>query len=170
MNRLKVRRTELTTKAITTLLTSVLVASFAGTMLSMPQMIQSVNAQSEQGSENACKELPGATLERGKCEAPAKETTTFTCAKVFGNTPTPTGDPKTCTTSTQKPAGTETNTAKAECESNGGTANVSGDGTKTITCTYPATKTVTFACSNPDINPIDGKCITKPGDRSEEEV
>jgi hypothetical protein len=45
-----------------------------------------------------------------------------------------------------------------------------GGGTKTITCTYPATKTVTFACSNPDINPIDGKCITKPGDRSEEEV
>jgi Sec-independent protein secretion pathway component TatC len=47
MNSLKERL--VTTKAITTLLTSVLVASFAGTMLSMPQMIQSVNAQSEQG-------------------------------------------------------------------------------------------------------------------------
>ena len=135
----------------------------------MPQMIQSVNAQSEQGSENACK-VEGFTLERGKCEAPAKETTTFTCASVFGNTPTPTGDPKTCTTSTQKPAGTQTNAAIAECESKGGKADVSGGMTKTITCTYPATKTVTLACSNPDIKPIDGKCITKPGDRSEEEV
>jgi hypothetical protein len=169
MNPLKERKTVITTKTITTLLASVLVASFAGTMISMPQMIQSVNAQSSQGSEHACKELPGATLERGQCTAPAEETTTFTCAKVFGNTPTPTGDPKTCTTSTQKPAGTETNAAKAECESAGGTADVSGGNPKTIKCTYPATKTVTFDCPG-DIEPIGDQCITKPGDRTEEEV
>jgi hypothetical protein len=168
MNPLKERI--VTTKAITTLLTSVLVASVAGTMISMPQMIGSVYAQSERGSENACKELPGSKLEKGECTAPAKETITFTCASVFGKTPTPTGDPKTCTASTTAAAGTETNAKKAECESAGGKAETSGGSTKTITCTYPATRTVTLACSNPDIKPIDGICITKPGDRSEEEV
>jgi hypothetical protein len=164
MNPLK-DRTALTTKAITTLLASVLVASFAGTMLSMPQIIQSVNAQSEQGSENACNGR--GELKQGRCAEPATETTTFTCKEVFGQTPTPTGEPKTCTASTQKAAGTETNTAKAECESKGGTATVTGGQTKTITCKYPATETTTFTCPG-DIEPTPEThlCLTKPGNRT----
>jgi hypothetical protein len=162
-------KSESTTRAITTLfIGSTLLLGFMA-MMSMPQMIGSAYAQSERGSERACKELPGATLERGQCEAPAKETVTFTCKSVFGQTPTPTGDPKTCTASTRTAPGQETQKAEQECTAAGGTPKTTGGNPKTVTCTYPATRTVTLTCPN-DIEPIDGKCITKPGNRSEEEV
>lgn len=171
MNPLK-ERTELTTKTITTLLTSVLVASVAGIMISMPQMIGSVYAQSERGSENACKELPGATLERGKCTAPAQETRIATCDPLFGQTPTPSSSDK-CTASKTQKAGTETNAAEAACKAMpGGSAKTENTGTpgeKRVTCTYDAKITTTFTCPN-DIKPTGELCITKPGDRTEEEV
>jgi hypothetical protein len=160
-----------TTKAITTLLTSVLVASFAGTMISMPQMIQSVNAQSEQGSENACKELPGATLERGQCIAPAESELVCDPSSVGGVTATRTGD--TCTATTTLPAN-KVNDFRKACEDivvdgTHGTftqANVPKSGDKIVTCKFPATET--FDCPGDIIPTSEGLCITKPGNRSEE--
>jgi hypothetical protein len=146
-------------------------------MISMPKMIGSANATIEergeqgQGAEHACKELPGATLERGQCEAPAKETTIKTCEPLFGQTPTPSADNK-CTASSTQSAGTATNAAEAACKAMpGGSAQTqnAGPGQKKVTCTYDAKITTIFTCPN-DIEPIDGKCITKPGDRTEEEV
>jgi hypothetical protein len=59
-----------TTNTTTILLALVLsVASFAGTIISMPQMIGSANAQSTQGSSQACP--AGFTLQQGKCTHPA---------------------------------------------------------------------------------------------------
>jgi hypothetical protein len=157
---------------------SVLLTGFM-VMISMSQMIGLANATIEergergQGAENACKELPGATLERGQCTAPATETRVVTCETVFGQTPTPSSS-DTCEAKTTTTAGTATNAAKATCASlEGGVAsdrNAPGQpGKKEVTCTYDATITTTFTCPN-DIKPIDGQCITKPGDRTEEEV
>jgi len=145
----------------------------------MPQMIGSANATIEergergQGAENACKELPGATLERGQCTAPATETRVVTCDTVFGQTPTPSSS-DTCTAKTTTTAGTATNAAKATCRSlEGGIASdvpKPPGSNREVTCTYDATITTTFTCPN-DIKPTDeGLCITKPGDRTEEEV
>lgn len=59
-----------------TLLVVVVVIGFMG-MVSTPQMIVSVNAQSEEASERACP-VPGYTLSRGECTA-EPTTTTLTC-------------------------------------------------------------------------------------------
>ena len=162
--------TEATTRAITTLfIGSALLLGFMA-MMTTPQMIGSAYAASEQGSEHACKELPGATLERGQCEAPAIEKTTFTCKEVFGQTPTPSAD-NTCTASKTVKA-SDVKAAENECKAAGGTPKPpenAGPGEKKVTCTYPATKTTTFTCSNPEIQPVNKICTTKPGDRSEEE-
>jgi hypothetical protein len=165
MNPLK-ERTALTTKAITTLLASVLVASFAGTMLSMPQMIQSVNAQSEQGSENACKGR--GELENGRCTEPATVTRTVTCKEVFGQTPTPTAEDK-CVATTSV-AANQVNTAKETCTNAGGTPETptTPGPLKRVVCTYDATVTTKVTCPN-DITPTPGpnpECLTKPGNRT----
>ena len=163
-----------TTKAITTLLTSVLVASFAGAMISMPQMIQSVNAQSEQGSEHACKELPGATLERGQCIAPA--TSEFVCdpSSVAGVAATP-NDDGTCTTEPTRLPASQVNDFRKACEDivvdgTHGTfsqVNVPGNpSNKIVTCQFPATETLD--CPGDIIPTSEGLCITKPGNRSDE--
>jgi hypothetical protein len=157
---------------------SVLLVGLMG-MISMPQMIGSANATIEergergQGAENACKELPGATLERGQCTAPAKETTIKTCDPLFGQTPTPSSSGK-CTASSTQAAGRDTNAAEAACKAMpGGSAQTenAGPGQKKVTCTYDAKTTTTFTCPN-DIKPTPEThlCITKPGDRTEEEV
>jgi hypothetical protein len=54
--------------------TLIIVTAFA--LISMPQMIVSVNAQSERASERACP-LPGYTLSKGECTA--EPTTKLIC-------------------------------------------------------------------------------------------
>ncbi|MDQ3836105.1 MAG: hypothetical protein M3270_04130, partial [Thermoproteota archaeon] len=158
--------------AITTLFISgALLAGFMA-MMGSPQMIVPAQAQSAQGSENACKELPGATLERGRCTAPADETTITTCDPFFGQIPTPSGDK--CTASSTQKAGTETNNAIAACQAMpGGSATIANTGRpseKIVTCTYDATVTIVYTCPNDIVPTDDHLCITKPGDRTEEEV
>jgi hypothetical protein len=58
-------------KATTTFLTLMLIASFAGTVIGAQPMVGSAVAQGEQSSENACRDIPGATLVRGECTTPA---------------------------------------------------------------------------------------------------
>ena len=155
------------------LLTSVVIASFAGTMISMPQMIGSANAQSEQGSEHACKELPGATLERGQCIAPAESESVCDPSSVGGVTATLNDGTQTCTATTTLPA-SQVNDFRKACEDivvdgTQGTfsqVNVPRSGDKIVTCQFPATEE--FACPGDIIPTSEGLCITKPGNRSEE--
>lgn len=168
MNPLKERRTVTTTKAITTLFigSALLVVGFMG-MMSMPQMIVPAQAQS-QGAENACKELQGLEnlrLERGKCIADAEETVTFTC-----DPSTLAGIPVTRSGSTCSATGATNVITGGVCDAVEGDRSVSGGRDPQATCTFDATETVTLTCPG-DIEPTnEGECITKPGDRSEEEV
>src|SRR5215211_681102 len=148
-------------------------------MMSMPQMIGSANATIEgrgeqgQGAEHACKELPGATLERGQCVAPAESELVCEPSSVSGVTATLSG--QTCKAGPKQLAANQVNDFKKACE--GITVdgeqgvfkqeNVPRSGDKIVTCTFPATEE--FTCPN-NIEPINGQCITKPGDRTEEVV
>jgi hypothetical protein len=150
MNPLKERTATTKAQAITTLfISSALLVGFMG-MISMPQMIGSANAQSSQGSENACKALPGATLERGQCTAPAEES--LICEEVAGQTPTP--DASGQCTVTGSPSAIGPNDCPGDRSVNRGVA----------TCKYAAT--VVFDCPGDIIPTSEGQCITKPGDRT----
>jgi hypothetical protein len=52
---------------INTLLLAFVIASFAGTMISIPLMIGSAKAQSEQGLEHACPPKGTETFSHGEC-------------------------------------------------------------------------------------------------------
>ena len=162
MNPLK-ERTALTTKAITTLLASVLVASFAGTMLSMPQMIQSVNAQSEEGSENACKGR--GELEKGRCTGPA-ESVSCEPTKVGGQDVKPISDTRCQASGTNQQIASECNKLKNEHpELNVVFKPGSGGRPPTpATCTFD----VTVICpgGGEPIGLPSLECISKPGNRT----
>jgi hypothetical protein len=132
----------------------VVVVGFMG-MVSMPQMIVSVNAQSERASERACP-VPGFTLSRGECTA--EPITKLTCepSSVAGETARVLPDSELCrATTTFESTGPFVNAC----------TNIVGSHNRPIPtgfeCTFPATETIT--CPG-DITPTEeGECITKPG-------
>ena len=146
-------KTEATTRAITTLfIGSALLVGFMA-MMSMPQMIGSANAVSEQGSAHACK-IEGFTLSQGQCTAEPKQT--VTCETIGGVTPTPSGT--TCTAVSK-------DIKEPACKALEGSFKGLPGGNKQ--CVFPATVTIT--CPGGVTPTEEGECIIKPGNRADAE-
>jgi hypothetical protein len=130
----------------------VIIAAFA--LISMPQMIGSANAQSEEASEHACP-VPGYTLSKGECTA--EPIINFECQpSVLGNKIVQRSG-TICTVTTEPELLT-----KNECEDLGGQFSVSPkEKHPTVTCTFPATERITCPGDVPSTE--EGECITKPG-------
>jgi hypothetical protein len=166
------RRTRASTKAIRSLLIySSLIAGFMATIMSMPQMIGSVYAQSANASENACP-VPGYTLSKGQCTA--APITQFTCEPS-----TLAGVPVQQSGSRCVVAGPESVINEGVCDGiEGSTFNVIAPPPPppptfppgpppppplppTGVCEFPATETI--SCPGGVVPTEGGKCITKPG-------
>jgi hypothetical protein len=144
---------------ITVLLTVVLVASFAGTMISVPQMIVPVKAQ----APPQCPHSPYDDFKKGSngglgaiCE---DDKPTVTCQDIAGHTGTASDTTciATCTSTCDIVAFNQ------QCSAAGGTI---GGPISSRTCTYPATLTCPPASGSTQtgqVNPQTGNCYIFPG-------
>jgi hypothetical protein len=131
-----------------------IIAAFA--LISMPQMIVSADAQSEEASEHACP-VPDYTLSKGECTA--EPIIKYECipssldgvrAELSGTTCTITAD-----------FASDIDESDCESEPIGGQFTIFKK-LGTVTCTFDATE-IGITCPG-DVPPTEeGECITKPG-------
>jgi hypothetical protein len=126
-------------------------------MISMPQMIGSANAQSEEASERACP-VPGYTLSKGECTA-EPTTTELTC------------DPSSVAGIPVEQSGSRCGVFGSPSVITQGVCNEIEGGMFSIIsqpgaplralCEFPATETP--ICPGDVVPTEEGECITKPG-------
>jgi hypothetical protein len=136
--------------------TTLIIAAFA--LISMPQMISPVNAQSERASERACP--TGFTLERGECTA--VPITTLVCdPSTVGPSPAilqPGTELCRAFAPNVDPAGRQA--FIQACNQIPGRQLIPGS-FGSLVCQFPATEKIT--CPGGVIPTEEGECITKPG-------
>src|ERR671918_273026 len=132
--------------------TTFIIAAFA--LISMPQMISPVNAQSDRASERACP-VPRFTLERGECVA-EPITRPGTCPSTVEGFPVRPIGPTTCIL-----IGPESAITSEFCDELEGERNVPPF-SMVATCTFTVTDEISCPGGVPPTE--EEECITKPGE------